>query len=494
MNMRPSNRVTTTGRMYSKMKPRPSWRALGLCLALAFLEIPPTFSDLSGAPPESAQLRLPEFRTVRLENGITLFLLERHALPLVSFEWIMKTGGSINDPAGREGLASLTAELLRKGTESRTASQIAETLDFVGAVWEAHAGHDYAAGSCELVSKDLDPVLDLVSDLFLHPSFPGEEVRKLIEQEADSIKEEKAVPGEVIGRYYDQFLFGAHGYGRPAGGTETSLRSLTREDVLGFYTRHYAPNELLFAAAGDFSSADLEARLKAKLGPWKTKAASPPPSNEPVPVSGRRALIVDKTDATQTFFRFGNVGLAYANPDRVGVEVVNTLFGGRFTSMLNQVLRIESGLTYGASSQFAAKRVPGAFAIGSYTPNVQTEHALNLALEVLQKLHREGITPDQLKSAKAYIKGLYALRFETNDQLAGILCQLEAYGLGRQYIDTYFERIDAVTVGDAKRMIDQYFPLKNLAFVFIGQSAVIEPVARKLADKVEPKPIPAPGF
>jgi zinc protease len=144
----------------------------------------------------------------------------------------MKTGGSIGDPPAQEGLASLTTELLRKGTESRTADQISDALDFVGATWAASASHDYAAGSCECVKKDLDLMLDLVSDLLLHPTFPAEEVSKLIEQEADGIKEQKGLPGEVIGRYYDQFLFGTHPYGRPAEGTETSLRSLKREDVL----------------------------------------------------------------------------------------------------------------------------------------------------------------------------------------------------------------------------------------------------------------------
>jgi zinc protease len=481
--------------MKSLTKPFLPCPAASFPLALAILcGILLPLTSLRGAPAESARLRLPDYRTVKLENGITLFLLERHALPLVSFHWIMKTGGSIGDPTAQEGLASLTAELLRKGTESRTANQISEALDFVDATWEASAGHDYAAGSCEFVKKDLDLALDLASDLLQHPSFPADEVAKLIEQEADGIKEEKAVPGRVIGRYYEQFLFGAHPYGRPTAGTETSLRSLKREDVLKFYASHYAPNELLFAAVGDFSAAELEAKLKAKFGAWKPQPGIPAPLKQPVPVSERRALIVEKPDATQTFFRFGNVGLAYNNPDRVLVDVVNTLFGGRFTSMINRALRIDSGLTYGANSQFACKRVPGAFAIGSYTPNDKTGRALDLALEVLQKVHRESLTPEQLQSAKAYIKGLYGLNLETNDQLAAMLCQLEAYGLGRQYIDTYFDRIDAMTLADAQRVIEKYFPLQGLAFVFIGQPAVIEPVARKLATQVQTKSITAPGF
>ena len=203
---------------------------------------------------------------------------------------------------------------------------------------------------------------------------------------------------------------------------------------------------------------------------------------------------MDKPDATQTFFRFGNVGVSFANPDRVFIDVINTLFGGRFTCMINTELRIKSGLTYHAYSQFTPERVPGPFSIFAYTPNDKTGRAMDLAVGVLEKLHREGISSSQLQSAKDYIKGLYGLTLETNDQLAEILCLLETHGLDRRYIDTYLIRVDAMTDADARRVIEQYFPLKNLAFVFIGQTAVIEPVARKLADKVETKPITAPGF
>lgn len=445
------------------------------------------------AAQSASKIELPNYQTLKLENGLTLFLLERHQLPLVNFHWVLKSGGSICDPEGHDGLALLTAQLLRKGTASRTADQISQALDFVGASFNARSTLEYAVGSAEFVKKDLELAVELLSDLLLHPTFPADEVNKLIEQEVDGIKEAKEVPNRVIDRFYQHFLFGAHPYGR-AGGTEITLTNITRQDIVDFYQTHYVPNELLLAVVGDFAASELASKLRASLGSWASKPVALPHLKDPAHVQGRRALVVDKPDATQTFFRVGNVGLARTNADWVAVRVVNTLFGGRFTSMINTALRIDSGLTYGASSSFSAHRLPGSFSIGSFTPNKTTAQALDLTLEVLKKLHETGITAEQLQSAKNYIKGQFGPTLETNDQLADMLCELAFYGLGPEYINTLFERIDAVSLADAQRIIRTYYPQDNLGFVFIGQAAVIEPVAKKLASDVQKKSILEPGF
>jgi predicted Zn-dependent peptidase len=465
--------------------------ALLSCLILAALPAP---GRQASGPEEIAKVRLPDYNTIKLENGLTLFLMERHALPLVSFHWLMKSGGALCDPPNQEGLASLTAKLLRKGTQSKSADQLSEALDFVGAEFDARASLEYSSGSAEFVKKDLDLALDLLSDTLMHPSFPAEEADKMIKQDIDGIKEAKAVPEQVIGLYFEAFLWQSHPYARPAGGTETSLSKIARQDIAAFYAAHYLPNELLLAVAGDFSSSEMEAKLRDKFAAWKPGTVAHPELKAPPPVRGRRALIVDKPDATQTFFRFGDIGLARTNQDWVAVQVVNTLFGGRFTSMINSELRIKSGLTYGASSFFTPRQLPGAFVISSFTPNESTGRALDLALQVLQTLHDTGLTPEQLHSAKTYIKGQFGPTLQTNDQLAQTLCELEFYGLGSQYINTFFDRIDAVTLDDARRVIATRFPLKDLAFVFLGRADVIEPVARKLAADIQKKPITAPGF
>ncbi len=203
---------------------------------------------------------------------------------------------------------------------------------------------------------------------------------------------------------------------------------------------------------------------------------------------------MEKPDTTQTFFRFGDVALSRTNEDWVIVQAVNTLFGGRFTSMINTELRIESGLTYHANSYFQARRLPGSFAIVAYTQNEATGRALDMALAVLKRLHEKGLTPEQLQSVKAYLKGQFGPTLQTNDQLGEILCELQFYGLGPDYINNYFQRIDAMTLADTSRVITKYFPSDNLAFVLIGQSSVIEPVAKRLAVQVTRKSINDAGF
>jgi zinc protease len=215
---------------------------------------------------------------------------------------------------------------------------------------------------------------------------------------------------------------------------------------------------------------------------------------DPTPIQGQRLLLVDKPDATQTFFRIGNVGVARSNPDRVWVTVVNTLFGGRFTSWLSTELRIKSGLTYGASSRFDERLRPGPFFISSFTPNATTVQALDLTLATLRRLHEVGITEEELQSAKTYIKGQFPLQLETTDRLAETLAELELLGLDERDIDTFYAKVDAMTLADAKRIVRQYFPLENLVFVLIGKANEIEPAVKKYAKTIDRKDITEPGF
>jgi len=214
----------------------------------------------------------------------------------------------------------------------------------------------------------------------------------------------------------------------------------------------------------------------------------------PTPVKGKRLLLIDKPDSTQTFFAFGNVGTAVTDPDRVAIRVVNTIFGGRFTSQLNEALRVESGLTYGAESFFDSKKQPGAFAIYSFTKNETTVQAIDLALKVLDKLHKEGVTAQELASAKAYLKGQFPPSIETAGQLASRIASNEFYGLGDDEINQLETRIDAVTPAIAKQVIEKHFPAENLAFMLIGKASEIRPAVEKYAMQRDTRKITEPGF
>jgi len=454
------------------------------------------FVALAIAAPAIAQtgsLKLPPHRKVVLRNGMTLLLMEQREVPLVSFSVLMKAG-SVNDPPGKEGVASMTAALLRKGTAARSADEFSAQLDFIGGSFGAGAAPDYTSVSAEFMKKDLAKGLELVADVMLHPSFPEAEVKKLAAQRIDGIKSAKDRAAGVIGQYFNAYLYGKHLYARPTGGDEASVASITRDDIAKFYDTNYTPGGTVMAVVGDFATADMEKQLAAVFGGWPVKAAAAVALTDAPAVKGRKLLLVDKPDSTQTYFRIGNVGIARSNPDRVLIEIVNTLFGGRFTSMINTELRIKSGLTYGAGSGFTEWKAKGPFSVNSFTSNANTEKALDMTLDVLKRLQEKGISDDDLKSAKAYLKGQFPPSIETSDQLAGTLSDLVFNGLDEREINTYYAKIDAATMADVNRVIKQYFPLDNLVFVLVGKASEIEGVAKKYAPVVDRKSISAPGF
>ncbi len=455
------------------------------------LTVPSVFGNTSNTLDEG--LKLPPYKKVKLKNGLTVLMMEQREIPIISFSFIVKAG-SIADPADKEGVASLTASLLRKGTKSRTSGQLSAELDFIGGQLGAGADYDYTSGRAEFLKKDIGKGLDLFADTLLSPTFPADEVTKLLKQAIDGAKSAKDQAGGVIGDYFAAYLYGSHPYGRPTDGDEKSLSGITREDITKFYESFYTPSNTILAVAGDFTATEMEKLLTDKFGGWADKKTPAINLPSPVAATGKKLLLVDKPDSTQTYFEIGNVGVARTNSDRVYIGVINTLFGGRFTSMLNDALRVSSGLTYGARSSFDQRKAAGPFAISTYTRNETTEKAIDMALEILKRLHEKGISEEDLKSAKNYIKGQYPPRIESTDQQANLLAQLEFYGLDERDINEYYAKIDSMTLADAQRVIKQYFPLDNLVFVLIGKASEIEAVAKKYATKIDTKSINQPGF
>ena len=249
---------------------------------------------------------------------------------------------------------------------------------------------------------------------------------------------------------------------------------VTLEDLKRHYEAQVRGDRLIIAVVGDFDPADMRRRLESAFGPLGRAAAAVPVATRAPTVEGRRVLLVDKPGATQTYFWLGNVGASRTDPERTAQAVVNTVFGGRFTSMLNTELRIKSGLTYGARSAFDRLAEPGAFSITSFTATESTVQALDLALATLDRLHAEGIDAATLDSAKTYMLGQFPPSIETNGALASRLADLLIYGLGRDDVDEFAARVGAVDGAAAKRTIGQSFPpSRNLAIVLVGDASRI---------------------
>jgi len=459
--------------------------ALALCLAGA--------ASVSAQTPKTFDVyQLPEAKTVKLENGLTVLLLEKHELPLVSAELALRSG-SVADPTGKEGLGTLTAELLRKGTASRTADQFSEESDFIGMGYGVRTGLDSTSVAIDFLKKDTDKAFDLLQDVVLHPAFPEDEVKKLVAQRQDALRGAKDNPQQVIGAYFSKALYGDHPYGRPSGGDEVSVGKITRSDVTAHYAKVFTPGNTVLAVVGDFDSADMEARLKKLFAAWS--GTTPPQARMSAmkPVTGKHVLLIDKPDATQTYFAIGNVGLPDNSPDKAPAQVVNTLFGGRFTSMFNEELRVKSGLSYGASSRFQYLESPGPFVMSTFTKNATTGAALDKSFEVIATLHSHPFKEEDLTSAKNYLRGTFPPSLETSPQLAHELVMLNIEGLSRKEFNAELAAEQTITLQEANHIIDTDFPSENYVMVMIGKANEIAPLASKYGT-VTTRKITDPGY
>jgi zinc protease len=441
----------------------------------------------------AAQVRLPEYTRQVLPNGAVLDVMPRKEVPLVTVKVVFR-GGVEAEPTGKPGLADVTAEAIRRGTSKRTNEQFAQELDSLGAAFDSGATMQAIEITAEFLSKDLDAGLELLLDAIRYPAFPDSEVKKVLAQYTDSAKAIKDNPSAAAAQYYRSFFYGPqHPYGTPA--DELTYDQISRKDIADFHKQMFVGRNMIVAVAGVVDPATATRKLVSAFAALPSGEAYHWKKVKPLEAKGTRIAVVDKPDSTQTQFLIGQPGVERTHPDRVPLWVVNTIFGGRFTSILNDELRVNSGLTYGASSRLDQYRLPGRITIGSFTRTETTGKAIDMALSLLKRLREQGITADQLASAKQYLKGTYpANRLETPDQLVDVLTEIELFDLNRGEVDDLFSRIDAVTLEQANEVIKDRYADGNLTFLLLGNAAAILDEVKKYGDEVVTVPISRPGL
>jgi predicted Zn-dependent peptidase len=422
----------------------------------------------------SADVTLPAFHRFELDNGTVLLLSQKSEVPLVSVTAILR-GGAVADPPELSGLANLLAALLEKGAGDRDAAMFAEAVDASGGSLTSRADLETITVSGTFLARDAGLMVELLADMLLRPRLDEAELGKLRERSINFIRAAKDTNLNALLPIYGQaFLFGEHPYGNPVSGSEAALAGISHEDVLDFYEQQLGGDRLTIAVTGDFDVALMSARLGDAFGNWRAAAGELPEVAAAAQQAGRRVLLIDKPGATQTYFWLGNVGVARDYENRAALDIANTLFGGRFTSMLNTELRVKSGLTYGARSQLSRASQPGSLAITSFTPTESTVAAIDKALDVLGKLHENGVDKDMLVSARNYILGQFPTALETAAQVGSQLAALEAFGLDVSYINEYGAGLLSADNEAVASVIDTVFPAAdNLVFVLIGDAAAI---------------------
>jgi len=429
--------------------------------------------------------KLPPYEKFKLKNGLTVYLMEQHEVPIISVSVILPAGAIYDGE--KSGLASLTSTALKHGTKNFNKQKLDEELDFLGASIGTSASKESASLFSRMAAKDKDKVLNLLKEVLLEPTFDAGEFEKEKKRLLVGLEQQKESPRSVISSYFDKFLYGDHVYGNIVQGKISTVTSLTVDDVKKFYTENYLPEGAAISIAGDFKTAEMKATVTNLFSEWK-KGTKPQVNlaSKPITKPGKQqVLLINKDDAKETTFYIGAPGISRNNPDYVSIDVINTLFGGRFTSMLNDELRVNTGLTYGARSSFSALKNGGSFVISTFTAGKTTEPAIDKALEVLDKLHKDGIDEKSLTSAKNYVKGQFPPRYETAGQLANLMTQMFWYNFDESFINNFEKSVDGLTLDKAKEIIAKYFPKDKLQFVLVGKSADIKKIAEKYGPVTE---------
>jgi zinc protease len=414
---------------------------------------------------------IPAHERIVLANGMTLLIVPRRDVPLVAFQMLIR-GGALGDPAERAGLASLTAGLLDKGAGARDAAAFAESVEGAGGSFAASAGAECISINGQFLAQDQARMLELLADAVLDPRFSASEFTRQRTRQIGHIRSLKdSDPSELLPQYGRALLFGAHPYARPASGSEESLQAIALKDVVEYHRAHIGADRAALVVAGDVDVAWLKADVARRFGAWQPAATPLPAVAATVRLRKRRVLLVDSPGSAQSYFWVGATGLDRAYAQRAALDLVNSQFGGRFTSLLNSELRIRSGLSYGAASGFTRCRAAGEFAIRTFAETRHTVRAIDLVLKTLSRLKRAGITQAMLDSARSYVMGQYPMNLETAADWAAQLAELELYGLDPGYIENYGPALRNVTLRDAHRVLEQAFPLgRQLAIVVIGDA------------------------
>ncbi|HUX35042.1 MAG TPA: pitrilysin family protein [Gemmatimonadaceae bacterium] len=431
------------------------------------------------SPGEPRPYRFPRFERQRVAGGVEVVSAHVAKLPLVSIVALIDAGAE-RDPAGREGLAVLTAKLLMEGTAEHDGAVLADAFEQLGASVDVTAGWDAALVRLTVLASHVEPAVQLLSEVLQAPAFRERDVMRLKAERAGELLQMRADPRQLADEAFERFLYSAASrYGHPQGGGAAAVGAMTRTDVERFYRGHYVPERLSIVVVGDLTHERATSMIATAFGGWAGTAVETPQLTDDLAETARRVRVVAKPDAPQSELRIGHRGVPRSHPDHFPLVVMNGVLGGFFSSRINLNLREEHAYTYGAHSGFDWRRHAGPFVISTAVESGVTADATREVVKELDRIRETPITAEELSLATSYLEGVFPIRYETTAAIADALAALVTYGFAADYFDTYRPKIAAVTREDVLRVARAHLHPDQLLVLAVGDAAVVEaPLAR----------------
>ena len=425
-------------------------------------------------PGAAPALKLPPIQKRTLTNGLPVWIVEMHEVPVVNLTVVVKAGASA-DPAGKYGLASFTAAMLDEGAGSKNALELADAVEFLGAGLSTGSNFDSSTVRMQAPVSKIDEALPLMADVLLRPAFSQTEIDRLRKERLTSLIQTKDNPSALAGAAFARLVFGPrHRYGTPAMGNQASNTEMTPADLRAFYASYYQPQNAHLIVVGDVTAAALLPKLEKAFGGWKNGTTPPKPTVPAAAQHGPRQIyLIDKPGAAQSQIRIGWVGVPRSTPDYYPLDVLNTVLGGSFTSRLNTNLRETHGYAYGASSSFDMRLSAGPFIAAAGVQSDKTVESLKEFFKELDGI-RQPIPADELTRAKNYEALGFPAGFESTAGMAGNLIQLVVYGLPESFFTEYVPKIQGTTPAEVLKAAQQYIQSDKFAVVVVGDLSKIE--------------------
>ena len=428
---------------------------------------------------EAPDVKLPAAQRITLPNGLAVLVLPKRDLPLVQMNLVLNAGTARDDTA-RLGLASLTAAMLDEGAAGKSALDIADAFEMLGARFSIGAGTHSASLSLRAPAQRFPDALRLAADVLLRPDFPQAELERLRKERLTALIRRYDQPAAIASVLASNKLFGnAHPYGRSSVGSAASLRSITTADLRAFYERHYRPNNATVILVGDIDAETAQRLVENTFGSWQRREVAPLRVTDASQVKGRIVYVVDKPGAAQSVVQLGRIGVARTTRDYFALEVMNTILGGSFTSRLNQNLREDKGYSYGASSGFDYQPAAGQWIASAAVQTQSTGPSVAEFMKELRRMH-EPIPTEEIERAKNFLAMRYPAGFQSVAGIAGRLADMVQYGLPADYFNRYVDSVLAVTKADVERVARLYLDPENLTIFVVGDRKVIEQQVRDL--------------